>query len=148
MVVEREGRCVLVHVARVNCAQCGGCGLLARRGEHVMEFRARDGAGAEVGDEVLLRVPPHRLILSYLILFGLPLACMAGAFGLVALSFALAGGGDYQGAAVIAAVIAGLAGFWLGAFLAGRRGFSPEVLAVLGKAEGGGKSGGYRGEVL
>jgi positive regulator of sigma E activity len=108
----------------------------------------RDDGGAEVGDEVLLRVPPRRLVLSYLILFGLPLLCMAGAFGLVALSFSLAGEGNHQGAAVIAAVIAGLAGFWLGAFLAGRRGFSPEVLAVLGKAESDGEEGGYRGRVL
>ena len=148
MVVEREGHSVLVRVARVNCAECGGCGLLARRGEHVMEFKARDSAGAEVGDEVLLRVPPRRLVLSYVLLFGLPLVCMAGAFGLVKLSFALAGGGDYQGAAVIGAVLAGLAGFWAGAYLAGRRGFSPEVLAVLGKAESEGKAGGYRGKVL
>ena len=148
MVVEKEGPGVLVRVARVNCAQCGGCGLLARRGEHVMEFKARNDAGAEVGDEVLLRVPPRRLILSYLILFGLPLLCMAGAYGAVVLVFALAGGGNHQGAAVIATVIAGLAGFWAGSRLAGRRDFSPEVLAVLGKAEVSEKEGDYKGKVL
>lgn len=148
MVVRKVGQAVLVRVAKVDCAQCGGCGLLARRGEHAMEFRVRDGKGAEEGDEVLLRVPPRRIVLSYLVLFGLPLLCMAAAYGTVTTIFALAGGSEPQGAAVFAAVAAGLAGFWMGARLAGRRGFSPEVLAVLGKAGEGGEKEGYRGKVL
>lgn len=45
-VVEKNGSHALVRVARVNCAECGGCGLLARDREHTMEFDAVDRIGA------------------------------------------------------------------------------------------------------
>ncbi len=148
MVVEKGEDAVLVRVARVNCAQCGGCGLLSRDRERSMEFWARDRAGAEVGDEVLLRVPSRRVIAFYLLLFGVPLSCMAVAYLAVFLFFRLAGGVFLEGYAVIACVVAGLLGLFAGSRLAARQGISPAVESVLGKACEGEGGEPYRGKVL
>jgi positive regulator of sigma E activity len=130
-VIKAERRKALVRVARVNCAECGGCGLLARNREHTMEFNAVDHLGVRDGDEVLLEVPSRRLSLSYLTVFGLPLLAMAAAYLAALALYGLAGGADGQGIAVLAAVIAGLIALWGGAKLAHRMGLSPAVKEII-----------------
>ncbi|MEW6552751.1 MAG: SoxR reducing system RseC family protein [Actinomycetota bacterium] len=134
-VMEKEGKRALVRVARVNCAECGGCGLLARDREHTMEFSAVDRLGVSVGDEVLLKVPSHRLAFSYLTVFGLPLLVMAAAYFAVAAVFSLASGGDGTAAGTVAAVLCGLVSLWVGAKLADRLGLSPVIVEVLAPTE-------------
>lgn len=139
-VIKREGGRALVRVARVNCAECGGCGLLARDREHTMEFSAVNRLGAEEGDRVILSVPSRRVSLTYLAVFGLPLLAMAAAFFTVAALWVLAGAGDGQGPGIIAAVFAGLLSFWGGVRLADRIGLSPVITEVIGPAEDDGDS--------
>lgn len=146
-VTREEGQRALVRVARMNCAECGGCGLLARNREQVMEFTALNSVGAREGDEVILNVPSRRLTLSYLAVFGLPLLAMAAAYFGVAALFALASGGDGTAAGVVAAVVSGLASLWGGVKLADRIGMSPVIVEVIGPgAEGDGA--GAQGKVL
>ncbi len=151
VVTEVKGGRAKVRVARVNCAECGGCGLLSRDREQVMEFSAAARLGVEVGDEVILEVPSRRLLLSYLVIFGLPLLGMVAAYLSVMALAALAGFGG-AGPAVVAAVAAGGVSLWSGVKLAERRGLSPTIIRVLGRASGGCGSrpeGGERGgEVL
>jgi positive regulator of sigma E activity len=130
-VVRKEGKRALVRVARVNCAECGGCGLLARNREHTMEFNALDRLGAREGDEVILSVPSRRLVVSYLVVFGMPVLAMAAAYFIVAALYSAAGGGGGQGAGVIAAAITGLVSFWLGVRLAERIGLSPVITDIV-----------------
>jgi positive regulator of sigma E activity len=144
-VIEKEGDQALVRVARINCAECGGCGLLARNREHTMEFSAVDRLGVNIGDEVLLEVPSRSLVLSYLAVFGLPLLVMAAAYFAVAAVFSLAGGGDGTAAGVVAAVLCGLVSLWVGARLAERRGLNPTIVEVIAPAE---ESDGGQGYVL
>ena len=146
-VIEKLGNKALVRVARVNCAECGGCGLLARNREHTMEFNAVDRLGTKEGDEVILKVPTRRLSLSYLIVFGLPLLAMAAAYFTAAAIFVLAGGGDGQGASTVAAVAAGLAVFWVGVKLADRIGLSPVIIEVVAAGQGEGDEK-FKGGVL
>jgi len=134
-VIKKEGGRALVRVARVNCAECGGCGLLARNREHTMEFSAVNRPGAEEGDKVILTVPSRRVSLTYLTVFGLPLLAMAAAFFTVAALWVLAGGGDGQGPGIIAAIVAGLLSFWGGVRLADRIGLSPVITEVIGPGE-------------
>src|SRR4030042_5177819 len=99
-VVELDGKKALLRVARVNCAECGGCGLLARDREQTMEFTVANSLGVRPGDEVVLSVPSHRIYLAYLIIFGLPvLAIAAGYLAVVAIS-GLMGAGSAQGRGV------------------------------------------------
>lgn len=134
-VIKKEGKTALVRVARINCAECGGCGLLARNREHTMEFNAVDKLGVEEGDEVILQVPSRRMSLSYLAVFGLPLLAMAAAFFTVAALWVLLGAVDGQGAGIVAAVITGLVSFWCGVKLADRIGLSPVITRVIGPGE-------------
>ncbi len=134
VVTEVKGGRARVRVAWVNCAECGGCGLLARDREQVMEFSAAARLGVEEGDEVILEVPSRRLALSYLVLFGLPVLGVAAAYLSVMALTTLAGVGGGEGPAVAAAAAAGFAFLWLGAKMAGRMGFSPSIVRVLGKA--------------
>ncbi|MBC7230986.1 MAG: SoxR reducing system RseC family protein [Actinobacteria bacterium] len=151
VVMEVKGGRAKVRVARVNCAECGGCGLLARDREQVMEFSATARLGVEEGDEVILEVPSGHLLLSYLVVFGLPLVGMAAAYLSVMALAVLAGFGG-AGPAVMAAVAAGGVSLWLGVRLAERRGLSPTIIRVLGKASDGCGSrfegGEHGGEVL
>ncbi len=142
-VIEKEGNRALVRVARVNCAECGGCGLLSRDREHAMEFNAVDRLGAHVGDEVLLKVPSHKLVLSYFTVFGLPLLVMAVAYFIVAAVFSLASGGDGTAAGIVAAVLCGLVSLWAGVKLADRLGLSPVIVEVVAAGEEGGDQQGY-----
>lgn len=148
--MEVKGGRARVRVARVNCAECGGCGLLARDCEQVMEFSAAARLDVEAGDEVILEVPSRRLVLSYLVVFGLPVLGIAAAYlSLMALA-TLAGMGG-EGVAVAAAVAAGCIFLWLGVKMAERIGFSPRIVRVLGKAGEagqGGVAGGRGGGVL
>jgi positive regulator of sigma E activity len=144
-VMEKEGNRALVRVAQVNCAECGGCGLLARNREHTMEFNAVDRLGARVGDEVLLKVPSRGLVLSYLTVFGLPLLVMAATYFGVAAVFSLAGGGDGTAAGIVAAIVFGLVSLWLGVKLADRLGLSPVIVEVVALGEEG---DGKQGQVL
>lgn len=138
---EIKGGRARVRVARVNCAECGGCGLLARDREQVMEFTAAACPGLEEGDEVILEVPSRRLVLSYLVIFGLPVMGMAGAY-LSVMALAVIAGIGGVGIAVVAAVAAGGLFLWLGVKLAERMGFAPSITRVLGQAEKGESSGG------
>jgi hypothetical protein len=146
-VVEKKGNRALVRVARVNCAECGGCGLLARNREHNMEFSAVDHLGAMEGDEVILKVPSRRLALSYLTVFGLPLLVMAGAYFSAAAVFTLAFGGDGTAAGIVIAVVSGLAALWGGVKLADRIGLSPVIVEVISTG-GENNSEDYKGKVL
>jgi len=134
-VIKREGGRALVRVARVNCAECGGCGLLARNREHTMEFSASNRLGAEEGDKVILTVPSRRVSLTYLAVFGLPLLAMAAAFFTVAALWVLAGAADGQGPGIIAAIVIGLLSFWGGVRLADRIGLSPVITEVIGPGD-------------
>lgn len=134
-VIKKEGKRALVRVARVNCAECGGCGLLARKREHTMEFSVADRLDVEEGDEVILEVPSRRMSLSYLAVFGLPLLAMAAAFFTVAALWVLIGAGDGQGAGIVAAVVAGLVSFWGGVKLADRIGLAPVITRVIGPGD-------------
>lgn len=136
--VEKRGGKALVRVARVNCAECGGCGILARDREQVIEFSVPDRLGVEVGDEVRLRVPSGRLYLAYLVVFGLPLLAMAAAYLSAAALLLLLEAESSQGASVIAAVASGFVFFWVGIKLAERLGMMPCMTAVLarGRADG------------
>jgi len=137
-VIKTEGVRALVRVARVNCAECGGCGLLARNREHTMEFSAVNRLGAEEGDRVILTVPSRRVSLTYLAVFGLPLLAMAAAFFTVAAIWILAGASDGQGPGIIAAIFTGLLSFWGGVKLADRIGLSPVITEVIGPGDVGG----------
>ncbi len=134
-VIKKEGKRALVRVARVNCAECGGCGLLARNREHTMEFSVANRLDVEEGDEVILEVPSRRMSLSYLAVFGLPLLAMAAAFFTVAALWVLIGAGDGQGAGTVAAVVAGLVSFWGGVKLADRIGLAPVITRVIGPGD-------------
>lgn len=140
VVIEADARKALVRVARVNCAECGRCGLLARSREHTMEFTAANRLGVRRGDEVLLEVPTGRLTTAYLIVFGLPVLAMAAGYliGFVLLGLFME---SPQGPAVIAAVAAGLVAFWGGVKLAERRGLTPSIVAIV-PAEGEGNESG------
>jgi positive regulator of sigma E activity len=144
-VMEKEGDRALVRVARVNCAECGGCGLLSRDREHTMEFFAVDRLSARVGDEVILKVPSRRLVLSYLTVFGLPLLVMAAVYFAVAAIFAFAFGGDGTAAGIVAAVLCGLVSLWAGVKLADRLGLSPVIVEVIAAGE---EDDGEQGYVL
>ncbi|MBN2026780.1 MAG: SoxR reducing system RseC family protein [Actinobacteria bacterium] len=133
--IKREGGRALVRVARVNCAECGGCGLLARNREHTMEFSAVNRLGAVEGDRVILSVPSRRISLTYLAVFGLPLLSMAAAFFAVAAIWVIAGAGDGQGPGVIAAVLTGFLSFWGGVKLADRIGLFPVITQVIGPGD-------------
>ncbi len=133
LVLGREGDRALVRVARTHCSECGACGLFAPRRERDVEFIAHNRADAEVGDEVLMVIPPRELLISYLLAFGLPLASMVAAYGLMAALLLLVGGYVPQGPAVAATIVAGAVFFWVGARLAGRKGLRPEITHVLGK---------------
>ncbi|NPV58182.1 MAG: SoxR reducing system RseC family protein [Actinobacteria bacterium] len=129
---EIKGGRARVRVARVNCAECGGCGLLARDRDQVMEFTASARPGLEEGDVVILEVPSRRLVLSYLVIFGLPVLGMIAAYLAAMALTSLAGAGN-GGIAVTAAVAAGCAFLWVGVKLAERAGFSPVIVRVLGR---------------
>lgn len=131
LVLSREGDWVLVRVTGMNCVECGGCGIFSRRSGQDMEFTARDYAGAQVGDEVIMEIPSRDIILSCLIAFGLPLLAMAVVYGLVVLFFLLAGREIPEGPAVIAAAAAGTLSFWGSVKMAGRRKIHPHVTAIL-----------------
>jgi len=146
-VIEKHGKRALVRVARMNCAECGGCGLLARNREHTMEFNAVDRLGSEEGDEVILKVPTRRLSLSYLVVFGLPLLAMAAAYFTAAAISVLAVGGSGQVAGAVAAVAAGLVFFWVGTKLADRMGLSPVIIEVATAGQGEGDED-FEGRVL
>jgi len=148
LVIEDRGETALVRVARVNCAECGGCGFFSRNRDHTLEFEAVNRAGAREGEEVLMRVPRGGLALLYLYAFGLPLLAMAVVFGLAMLFLWLAGSSSPQGPAVAAALVAGLASFWVGSRMSARRELKPEILEVLGEVGRGGDVDSYRGEVL
>lgn len=148
LVMEDRGRTALVRVARVNCAQCGGCGFFARRREHTLEFEAVNTVGAHEGEEVLMHVPPRRLALLYLYAFGIPLLAMGLVFGMVFLCLYLWGFDGPQGPSVIAAAAAGLVSFWLGSRLSARKEVTPEITEVLRKFDVEGLPDDYRGEVL
>ncbi len=135
MVMEKDGKRALVRVARLNCAECGGCGLFARNREQTMEFSAVDRLGVRVGDEVILKVPSRGLILSYLAVFGLPLLVMAAAYFSAATVFVLSFGGDGTGAGIVAAIAAGLVALWGGVKLADRMGLSPVIVEVVATGE-------------
>lgn len=138
IVIGKEKNRAFVRVARVNCAECGGCGLLARDREHTMEFDAVDRLGVEEGDEVILEVPSRRLSLTYLVVFGLPVLAMAAAFFAVAAIFTLAGKAGGEGAGIIAAVVAGFGSFWVGVKLADRWGLRPAIKEIVRAREGNG----------
>lgn len=146
-VLEKEGDRALVRVARVNCAECGGCGLLARNREHNMEFSALDRLGVREGDEVILKVPSRSLALSYLAVFGLPLLAMAAAYFSAAAVYTAFFAGDGTSAGVIAAVVIGLAALWGGVKLADRLGLSPVIVEVISTGDET-TADEYRGEVL
>lgn len=145
--MEKKGNRALVRVARVNCAECGGCGLLARNREHTMEFSAIDTLGVREGDEVILKVPARSLSLSYLAVFGLPLAVMAAAFFAAAAAYTAVFGGDGTAAGIVVAVVAALAALYGGVKLADRMGLSPVIVEVIASGEEG-SGGEYRGKVL
>jgi positive regulator of sigma E activity len=157
-VVRADRHEALVRVASVNCAECRGCGLLARNREHTMEFTIANRLGVRGGDEVILKVPSRRLSLSYLIMFGLPVLVMsAGYFTGMAVSVLLVRGGS-QGVGVIVAVAAGLVSFWLGVKLADRVGLFPSISRVIsqearedaqeGQGNGDDDTGDFNGRVL
>lgn len=125
-----NGRKALLRVARVNCAECGACGLLARNREQVMEFTVTDNLGASPGDEVILSVPSRKLYLAYLTMFGLPVLVIAAAYFTVAALCGLMGVESVQGPGVITAVVAGLVAFWGGIKLAERLGLSPRIIEI------------------
>ncbi|MFW6113849.1 MAG: SoxR reducing system RseC family protein [Actinomycetota bacterium] len=156
--VDADSRTALVRVARVNCAECGGCGLLARNREHTMEFTAENRLGVKGGDEVILEVPSRRLSLAYLVAFGLPVLAMVAGYFLGEAVFGLFMEGGAQGPAILAAVVVGLVSFWGYLKLAEHRGFSPAIIRVVDSREAGridaetgeGRSGigGFQGKVL
>jgi len=146
-VVEKNGSHALVRVARVNCAECGGCGLLARDREHTMEFDAVDRIGAREGDEVLLKVPSRRLTLSYLAVFGLPLLVMAPTFFAAAAVYGAVSGGDGTAVGILVAVASALLALYGGVKLADRMGLSPVIVEVIA-AEDAGCDDEYKGKVL
>jgi positive regulator of sigma E activity len=135
-VIESSGKKALVRVARINCAECGGCGLLARNREQVMEFTVSDRLGVESGDEVIIHVPSRRLYIAYLTMFGLPLLAMAAAYFTTGVFCGLIGAGSIQGPGIISAVIAGLVAFWGGIKLAEKLGLSPFMLEVVRPEQG------------
>ena len=139
-----------MRVARVNCAECRGCGLFARNQEHTMEFTANNRLGVRRGDEVILEVPSRRLSLSYLIIFGLPVLVMLAAYFIgMAFSVLFVQGGSH-GVGIVAAVISGLVSFWGGVKLAERVGLSPTILRVIEKSpqeDGEEESGKEKGDV-
>lgn len=122
-----------MRVARVNCAECGGCGLLARNREHTMEFTTANHLGVRSGDEVILRVPSKRLSLTYLIVFGLPVLAMVAGYFLGAVIFGFFMEGGTQGPAILTAIALGLLSFWACLKLAERRGLSPIIVRVVGR---------------
>jgi len=157
-VIRADQREAVVRVARVNCAECRGCGLFARDREQVMEFTAANQLDVCPGDTVILKVPSRRLSFSYLIIFGLPILVMLAAyFAGTALSALFVQGGS-QGAGIIAAVVAGLISLWGAVKLADRVGLYPTILRVIDEAPGeeggdaterkGAGAGDYSGKVL
>jgi positive regulator of sigma E activity len=130
-VVELDGRKALLRVARVNCAECGGCGMLSRDREQTQEFTVANSLGVRQGDEVILSVPSRKLYLAFLIMFGLPVLAIAAVYLLVEVLFGLMGWGSAQGPGVIAAVMVGFLAFWGGIKLADRLGLSPTMLQIV-----------------
>ncbi len=135
-VVKKEGKRAVVRVARVNCAECGGCGLLARDREQVVEFTVADRFGVKIGDEVRVRVPSGRLYLAYLTVFALPILAMAAFYLAMSALLMLAGVESVQGISVAVALAAGFAFFWVGIKLAERMGLSPVMTGLAGGEAG------------
>jgi hypothetical protein len=136
-VVELNGKKALVRVARVNCAECGACGILARDREHTMEFTVPDHLGVKEKDEVILRVPTSKLSLAYLTIFGMPVLAVAAVYLSVTVILELLGVGGVQGPGVVTAVAAGLVAFWGGIKLAEKLGLSPSMLEIVDRGVAG-----------
>lgn len=135
-VIKAEREKALVRVARMNCAECGGCGMLSRNHDDTMEFTVPDRVGAREGDEVILHLPSRRLFLSYLLAFGLPVLAIPAAYLAGMALSALAWGAGVQVAAILAAIISGLLAFWGGVKLADRIGLSPFIKEVVNTGAG------------
>jgi positive regulator of sigma E activity len=136
-VITSDGKKALLRVARVNCAECGACGLLARDKERIIEFTVADRLGVEPGDEVILQVPSRRLYAVYLTIFGLPLLAMAAAYLAITAFLGLISVAGWQGVVIIATVITGFVSFWAGIKLAERFGLSPVMLEKVQAGETG-----------
>jgi positive regulator of sigma E activity len=121
----------LVRVARINCGECGACGLLARSDKDSVEFSVENRVGAKPEDEVILHLPSKRLYLSFLIAFGLPvLAILAGYFITIGI-LSLFGWSGAHAVGIIVALIAGFIAFWRGVKLAGGLGLSPFIKRII-----------------
>lgn len=135
VVTRTESERALVRVARVNCAECRGCGLLVRDREYVMEFSAVNRHGAETGDEVIVKVPSRRVFLSYVAVFGLPVLGMIACYFLGVAAAVLSGSARPQAWGAAAAVVSGLSLLWVGVKLGERVGAEPVILRVVAAAE-------------
>jgi len=130
-VIKAERDKALVRVARINCGECGACGLLARSKKDSVEFSVSNRAGAKQDDEVILHLPSNRLYLSFLIAFGLPVLAIPAAYFATIAIFGLAGWTGVHAPGIIVAVIAGFLVFWRGVKLAGGLGLSPFIKEVV-----------------
>ena len=130
-VIERKRGKALVRVAKINCGECGACGLLARSDKDSVEFTVANQAGAKQGDEVILHLPSNRVYLSFLIVFGLPVLAIPAAYFAVMAIIGLAGWTGVHAPGIIVAVIAGFLAFWRGVKLAGRLGLSPFIKRII-----------------
>jgi positive regulator of sigma E activity len=129
-VIKTDRDRALVRVARINCGECGACGLMSRSKDSV-EFSVANRAGAKPEDEVILYLPSKRLYLSFLVAFGLPVVAIFAGYFLTTAIFSLAGWSGANAPGIIVAVIAGFIAFWRGVKLAGSMGLAPYIKEIL-----------------
>ena len=130
-VIKAEKKTALVRVARINCGECGACGLLARNNKDSVEFSVENRVGARADDEVILHLPSKRLYLSFLIAFGLPVLAIPAGYFLTMAVFGLAGWSGSNAPGIIVAVLAAFLAFWRGVKLAGGLGLSPFIKRIV-----------------
>jgi positive regulator of sigma E activity len=134
-VIKAEKKTALVRVARINCGECGACGLLARKNKDSVEFSVENRVGARADDEVILHLPSKRLYLSFLIAFGLPVLAIPAGYFVVMAIIGLTGN-SIPTIAIIAAVLAGFIAFWRGVKLAGGLNLAPYIKGIKEAAAG------------
>lgn len=127
-VIGLDGEWAKIRVQRsLACQSCNACGY--SYANHMMEGRARNVAGADLGDCVRIEVPTRHVVAAASLVYLLPIVTMVAGYGVVALVL------DSRVAAALGS-LAGLAlGMWfvkvLGDRLTRAEEFEPVVHAII-----------------
>lgn len=108
--------------ASSKCASCGAC----RMAEGKMVLEVEDPVGVKVGDLVEVEISERTLILSYLVVYGIPILCFFGGSALGSLISEAAG--IIMSVAFLAAGFLAVRG--IDRYLGRRKGYRGRILMV------------------